>query len=114
MTQSRIGAVALLMATLAIGAPSADAQTVATSFEDLQALVQPGDSVDVVDTQGHRVRGQLRTLTASSLELVSDRRFSESDVTRVRVQRRDPVWKGTLIGAAVVGGPWLLLCNPAT
>jgi hypothetical protein len=106
---------------------TASAQAVATSFEELRSLVKPGETIHLTDATGRTIRGRVGDLSASSLEVlvrqtapdgretfVPQRRLSESDVRQILVQRRDPVWKGTLIGAAVVGGPWLLVCNPAT
>ena len=87
------------------------AQTVATSFEELRALVKPGDTIYVTDASGRRTKGRLGELSASSLELlvrktgpdgretvVPQARLSERDVRQIVLQRRDPLWKGTVIG----------------
>ena len=113
---------------LLLGVPAgASAQVTATSFEQLQTLVKSGDTIEVTGANGRKVTGRLGELTVSSLELlvrqtapdgretfVPQASLSERDVRQIRLERGDSVWKGTLIGAAVVGGPWLLVCNPAT
>lgn len=117
----------LVSVPLTLVAPQeAMAQLVATSFEELQALVKSGDTIEVTDVSGRKTKGRLGELSASSLELLVrttgrdaretfvPQRLPETDVRQILLERSDPPWKGTLIGAAVVGGPWLLLCNPAT
>jgi hypothetical protein len=32
------------------------------------------------------------------------------DVTRIEVERSDSLWNGTLLGLAVAGTPWLIVC----
>jgi hypothetical protein len=105
----------------------ANAQVVATSFEELRAIVKPGDTVLVTEANGRKTRARLGELTPSSLEIlvrktgpdgretfVPQSRLAERDVRQIQVDRGDSVLNGTLIGLAVVGGPWLLACNPAT
>lgn len=105
----------------------ASAQPVATSFEQLHELVKSGDTIHVTDSTGRTTKGKLGNLSSASLELLVRKaapdgretflpevRLSEAQVRQILLQRRDPVWKGMLIGAAVVGGPWLLICNPST
>ncbi|MGH9146445.1 MAG: hypothetical protein ACRD1Q_07030 [Vicinamibacterales bacterium] len=98
---------------LVLAPVNASAQVVSTSFEQLQALVKPGDTVDITDTTGRRTRGTLGELSASSLELlarktgadgrenlVRDRQLFERDVQQIQLVRRDSLWNGTLIGFA--------------
>jgi hypothetical protein len=105
----------------------ANAQVVATSFEELRSLVKSGETIYVTDANGKKTRGRLGELTQSSLELlvrkaapdgreafVPQPRLAESDIRQIQIERGDSVLNGTLIGLAVVGGPWLLACNPAT
>ena len=105
----------------------ANAQVVATSFEELRSLVKSGDTIYVTEANGKKTRARLGELTQSSLELlvrkaapdgretfVSQSRLAESDIRQIQIERGDSVLNGTLIGLAVVGGPWLLACNPAT
>ena len=104
----RVSVPLLVMAPL-----DASAQAVATSFEEMRALVKPGDTIDVTDANGRRTRGRLGELSGSSLELlvrktgpdgretfVPQARLSEPDVQQVRLDRRDSLWSGTLIGLA--------------
>ena len=124
-----LSTLALLMSLpLVFVAPHrANAQVVATSFEELRAIVKPGETVFITDTSGRKSKGRLGQLSASTLELlarqtgpdgretlVPQSRLSERDVRQIQVDRGDSVLNGTLIGLAVVGGPWLLACNPAT
>jgi hypothetical protein len=100
-----------LTALLALAPLTASAQTVATSFQELQNLVKPGDTIDVTNTSGTRVKGRLGELSASDLKLLtrgsgpdgrdaSDRQFhfSESDIQSISIVRRDSLWNGALIG----------------
>jgi hypothetical protein len=124
-----LSTLALLMSLpLVFVAPhQANAQIVATSFEQLRAIVKTGDTVIITDASGRKSKGRLGELSASTLELlarqtgpdgrdtlVPQSRLSERDVKQIQVDRGDSVLNGTLIGLAVVGGPWLLACNPAT
>ena len=99
----------------------ASAQVVATSFEELRALVKPGDTIDVIDPSGRKTKGRLGELSASSLELlvrktgpdgretfVPKARLSQGDVRQIVLERRDSLLNGTLIGLAAGAGPWLL------
>ena len=93
------------------------AQTIATSFNDLPALIKPGDTVFVTDVKGRSSTGRIGELMPTSLELTARRRapdgtepfvtvarLSEPDVRQIRVERRDSVVNGTLIGLGVALG----------
>src|SRR5262245_65196589 len=90
------------------------AQTAATSFTELQALTKQGDRIEVTDATGRQFKGRLGDLSASSLQLlvqktasggqstlVPQATFSESDVLQIRLERRDSLLNGTLIGFAI-------------
>jgi hypothetical protein len=124
-----LSTLALLMSLpLVFVAPyPANAQVVATSFEELRPLVKSGDTIYVTEANGRKTRARLGELTQSSLEIlvrktgpdgretfVPQSRLAERDVRQIQIDRGDSVLNGTLIGFAVVGGPWLLACNPAT
>jgi hypothetical protein len=124
-----LSTLALLMSwPLVFVAPhQANAQVVATSFEELRPLVKRGDTIYVTEANGRKTKARLGELTPSSLEIlvrktgsdgretfVPQSRLAERDVRQVQIDRGDSVLNGTLIGLAVVGGPWLLACNPAT
>ena len=92
------------------------AQQVATSFEELQALVKPGDTIYVTDTGGVTIKGKLAGLSASALELrvrrdasVPPLGLSERNVNHIVVERFDSLWNGTLIGLAVGAIPAVLI-----
>jgi hypothetical protein len=104
----------LFAAALALGTTRASAQTVVTSFPDLATVVKSGDTVDVTDAMGRTLRGTIGELSRTSLELTarkrasdgtesfeSIRRFSATDIRQIRLERRDSVLNGTLIGLAV-------------
>jgi len=119
---------ALLLPLLVLAASGeAAAQVVATSFEELRTLVKSGDTIYVTGMDGRKTKARLGELTPSSLEIlvrktgsdgretfVPQSRLAERDVRQIQIDRGDSVLNGTLIGLAVVGGPWLLACNPAT
>ena len=92
---------------------SAAAQTVATSFEELQPLLKRGATIIVTDASGRTTKGRLGELSASSLELLVRKttpdgreaflpqaRLNERDVLQIRREDRDSLWNGTLIGLA--------------
>ena len=125
----QLSALALWMSLpLVFVAPrQANAQVVATSFEELRPLVKAGDTIYVTEANGKKTRARLGELTQSSLELLVRKtgpdgretfvplsHLAERDVRQIQVDRGDSLLNGTLIGLAVVGGPWLLACNPAT
>jgi hypothetical protein len=71
------------------------------TFADLNQKLDPGDSLIVSDTNGHRTRGSLVELTPSSLVLFTDgtrRTFEVSEIERVQ-RRKNGVLLGLLIGA---------------
>ena len=104
----RVSVPLLVMAPL-----DARAQVVATSFEEMQSLVKRGDTIEVRDATGRKVKGRLGELSTSALELlvrktgpdgretfVPQARLSERDVQQIILERRDSHLNGTLIGFA--------------
>lgn len=80
----------------------AETQGVAGSFEELRAVVKPGDTVIITDNVGRDIQGQIAALSSSSLELLVTRirtKFAETDVDTI--SRRDSRWNGTLWGLVV-------------
>jgi hypothetical protein len=125
MTVPGPGGAQIMTVLLLLAAPvPAHAQRVATTFEELQTLVKPGDTIGVTGANGRTMTGRLGELTSSLKLLVRDiggdgremfvptATLSESDVRQIRLERRDSVLNGTLIGLAAVGVPWLLVCAP--
>lgn len=68
-------------------AAMADAQGIATSFNELRFLVKPGDTIRVTSTGGAELTGRLVDLSSASLVLATgndSREWQESDVARIR------------------------------
>jgi hypothetical protein len=93
------------------------AQGVARSFEQLEVLVRPGETIWVTDDGGVEVEGTLVAITSDRLEVLAPggpRTWSPPDVRRVRHKESDPVGNGVLWGAVVGGGAaaalWVAAC----
>jgi hypothetical protein len=94
---------ALLCALVTAIAQTATAQEIAGSFEQLQVLVKPGDTVTVRDATGVETKGTIAALSSSTLALLTaDTRLelSENDVSTIKQRRSDSLANGALIGAA--------------
>jgi hypothetical protein len=80
------------------------AQTIATSFADLQKLLKPGETVFVTDTDGHRTKGEVAKVSPSSLVILmpATRAFAAMNVSEIR--RTDSLKNGVLIGLVVGAG----------
>jgi hypothetical protein len=82
------------------------AQT-AQSFEQLQLLVKPGDTVSVTDPMGVVTEGKIEGLSSALLRLRVNsavRDLSESDVKAISQRRHDSLKNGTLIGTGIGAG----------
>jgi len=78
----------------------------ASSFEQLQVLVKPGEQIEVVDNAGNATKGKLESLTTGILRLKSKgnfREFTQRETIEVR-NWKDSLANGAWIGAAVGGG----------
>ena len=87
-------------AAVALWPASAEAQTVARSFEELTGNVRAEETVIVTDTRGRTIKGALLAVDEDSLLLVTDGRaqtFARSEVRTVRVA--DGLGNGALTGA---------------
>ena len=100
----------LLMSSLALLflLQEASAQT-ATSFEQLQVLVQKGDKVSVTDVAGKVTKGRIEDVSTSSLRLVRDRMSIElPEANILEIKKKDPLGNGAkngaLVGAGAFGG----------
>lgn len=94
----------------------ASAQIVARSFEQLQSHVKPGDTIYVIDSLGMETRGQIATLSVSSLTVTLDgsrRDFLEGAVRKIDQRRRDSVRNGLLIGIGSGAGLGFLIGRTA-
>jgi len=89
-----------LAVAMALWPASAEAQTMARSFEELRGIVKAEETVIVTDMKGRRVKGALTAVDEDSLSLATDGRtqtFGRSEVSTVRVP--DGLGNGALIGA---------------
>src|SRR5262245_13063107 len=100
---TRMAAFGLAVGLLSIAA-AADAQEVATSFDQLRLAVRLGDTIKVVDGSGHEISGRVLNLTSSSLDLrtsTGEVRLAEDDVHVIRVRRHGDLGHGAKWGFGV-------------
>jgi hypothetical protein len=103
---------AFVMLTLWASTVSAYAQGdtrtgIAASFEQLQVLVRPGNTVAVTDAAGSQVAGRIQSLTPSVLSLDVDgtaRTFGETEVNLIRQRRGDSLANGAWWGFGIGAG----------
>ena len=96
---------------LLVAVPAAEAQDVATSFQDLANLVQTGAAIDTIDVRGRKTSGRLLDLSSESIELLVPTpyagpraqpvRLPASDIERIWRQKDDSVWNGGVFGAVI-------------
>lgn len=98
----RLTVVCAAILLVCAGGTRADAQGVASSFDQLGVLVTPGDHIRVVDVAGRETAGRISQLSRDTLVLVTDagpRQLGEADVATIRQRRDDPLKNGAVIGA---------------
>lgn len=98
---------ALLCFLLTAITQAAAAQGIAGSFEQLQVLVKPGDTVIVTDAAGRETTGKIAGLSPSSLSLLAEgarREWTEHDVTTIKQRRADSLGNGAIYGLAIGAG----------
>jgi hypothetical protein len=81
-----------------------DRRGVAESFDQLQVLVKPGNTVDVTNAAGYRVSGRIDSLSPSILSLTANgirRDHAEADVDFIRQRRGDSLANGARWGAGI-------------
>ena len=96
-----------IVALITLVAASAEAQELAGTFDQLQVLVKPGDTLTVTDDAGERIRGKLSQLSTSSLVLNvsgTQREFQSDEVKRIEKRGPDSLKNGALIGLAIGAG----------
>jgi hypothetical protein len=101
MTSSTLRWFIRLVAAVALWPASAEAQTMARSFEELMGIVKTEETVIFIDTRGRRVKGVLTEVDKDSISLATDGRtqtFTRSEVSTVRIA--DGLANGAVIGAA--------------
>jgi hypothetical protein len=98
---------AILALLLICPARPAGAQNLASSFEQLQVLVKPGDTITVTDRAGRELRGKIASLSSSSLALlVEGARYDlpESGIRTIRQRRQDSLANGAKWGLGIGAG----------
>jgi hypothetical protein len=101
----------LVVFALLSGNGFAEAQELATSFNQLRVLVKPGDTITVTDTVGREVRGSIAELSDTSLVLLvgGNRRDMPADeVSVIRQRRPDSLANGAKWGLGIGVGLGLL------
>lgn len=86
---------------------TAEAQQTARSFEQLQVLVKPGDTIAVVDASGRESRGEILDISPSMLRLLvsgASRDLQQDEVRMIRQRRADPLKNGALWGFGIGAG----------
>jgi hypothetical protein len=88
-------------------AANASGQTVASSFDQLSVVAHYGDTVRLVDANGHEIRGMIYRVTDSLLEVdvikTGMASWHESDIREIRRRINDPLTNGARNGL-IVGG----------
>jgi hypothetical protein len=99
----------LSMSVLLLFGSTAALAEQASSFEQLQVLVQKGDQVSVTTGDGKVTKGSIEEVSTSSLRLVRNRvpiEMAQMDV--LEIKKKDPIANGVktgaLVGAGVGGG----------
>jgi hypothetical protein len=88
------------------GTAPAAAQQV-SSFEELQILVKPGDTIIVTDAAGSNTKGKIQSLTPELLRLSANkivREFSQKDAKLIRQWKSDSLANGAVIGLGAGAG----------
>lgn len=97
---------AVLCLILAMAASGAEAQSIPTTFDQLQFLAKPGDTITVTDTTGRNITGELTALSSSLLTLQHNgtgQEFTERDISTIHQRRGDSLANGALWGALAGG-----------
>ena len=82
--RAKLAGFPVLFLLLCAGAIRAEAQGVASTFDQLAVLVQPGDEVTVVDVTGRETKGRIWKLSQDALILgtsAGPRQLGEVDVS---------------------------------
>ena len=98
------GFMLLSMSVLLFGSTAGLAEQ-ASSFEQLQVLVEKGDQVSVTTNDGKITKGTIEVVSASSLRLVRSGlpiEMAQTDV--LEIKKKDPIANGVKMGALVGAG----------
>jgi hypothetical protein len=102
----RIVVIALLLSASAT--TTALAQELIPDITELQAGIKRNDTLLVTSATGRVFRWRLADVAVA--ELLRQEGLAARDIREVVVERRDSPWKGALIGLALAGTPWLIVC----
>ncbi len=103
---NRLSSTLYVLIFLALATP-VRAQDIATSFDQLRVLVEPGSTLTVTDAAGKETTGKLLALSGSSLELSvgqTTRAFADSEVQAVRQRRHASFGTGAKWGFLIGAG----------
>ena len=108
--RATIGVITLLLVTVASAAAAQDVS--APSDDLLRTGLEPGDRVYVTDVGGERTDGRVSEVSAAGLTIKNGNdewSWVASDI--VRVEARDSLTNGILIGVAIGVGAFLMRCK---
>ena len=92
----------------------AQAQGVASSFDQLAVLVKSGDTIRVTDSSGQEVSGRLIDLSPAAMGIQSNgvrREFAPSEVDHITGSRRGSLATGAMWGLGVGAGFGVLVTS---
>jgi hypothetical protein len=98
----------LAFALLAGVTRDAVAQEQPVDFVKLGVQTRAGDTVFVTDIAGRQTTLKLGNVPFE--QLIRQTGLSDADVKEIAVERADSPWNGALIGLALAGTPWLIVC----
>ena len=80
-----------------------NAQSPAASFAELRSKLKEGESVEITDDMGRKLKARISEILDHSITVTANgasRDFSDSAVQQIRKRRPDPRWNGVMIGLA--------------
>jgi hypothetical protein len=94
-----------------VASSPAEAQGIASSYDQLRLVVRPGDTVTVVDAKGRESTGRIADLSSSLVLQVKGERVEvlERDVQTIRQRKRDSLWNGVLWGGGTAAAAGFLV-----
>ena len=98
---------ALILAVILTVSSAADAQELASNFDQLRVLIKRGDVIHVQDSGGQTVGGRVLDLSPDALRIMANgvtREFNASEVDVVTAARHGSVASGAKIGLATGAG----------
>ena len=93
---------------LAVTAGAANAQAPPLDFAHIQASMKPDDVLVVTHSSGRLVKWKVADVPVELL--VRRAAITPTDIRQIAVERVDSPWNGALIGLAIAGVPWLIVC----